>query len=40
MATQAAEALEKHPGLLRLAELEALRELARNANAGLSGLGR
>jgi len=30
---QAAEALEKHPGLLRLAELEALRELAHNANA-------
>ena len=30
---KAAEALEKHPGLLRLAELEALRELARNANA-------
>jgi regulator of protease activity HflC (stomatin/prohibitin superfamily) len=30
---KAAEALERHPGLLRLAELEALRELARNANA-------
>jgi regulator of protease activity HflC (stomatin/prohibitin superfamily) len=30
---KAAEALEKHPGLLRLAELEALRELAHNANA-------
>ncbi len=30
---KAAEALEQHPGLLRLAELEALRELARNANA-------
>jgi regulator of protease activity HflC (stomatin/prohibitin superfamily) len=30
---KAAEALEKHPGLLRLAEIEALRELARNANA-------
>jgi len=25
--------LEQHPGLLRLAELETLRELARNANA-------
>jgi len=30
---KAAEALERHPGLLRLAEIEALRELARNANA-------
>jgi regulator of protease activity HflC (stomatin/prohibitin superfamily) len=30
---KAAEVLEQHPGLLRLAELEALRELARNANA-------
>ena len=30
---KAAEALEQHPGLLRLAELEALRDLARNANA-------
>ena len=30
---KAAEALEQHPGLLRLAELETLRELARNANA-------
>jgi regulator of protease activity HflC (stomatin/prohibitin superfamily) len=30
---KAAEALEQHPGLLRLAELEALRELAHNANA-------
>ena len=30
---KAAQALEQHPGLLRLAELEALRELARNANA-------
>ena len=28
-----AEALEQHPGLLRMAELEALRELAHNANA-------
>lgn len=31
----AAEALEQHPALLRLAELETLRELARNANARL-----
>jgi len=30
---KAAEALEQHPGLLRLAEIEALRELARNAHA-------
>ena len=30
---KAAEALEQHPGLLRLAELETLRELAHNANA-------
>jgi regulator of protease activity HflC (stomatin/prohibitin superfamily) len=30
---KAAEALEQHPGLLRLAELEALRALATNANA-------
>jgi regulator of protease activity HflC (stomatin/prohibitin superfamily) len=30
---KAAEALEQHPGLLRMAELEALRELAHNANA-------
>jgi regulator of protease activity HflC (stomatin/prohibitin superfamily) len=30
-----AEALEGHPALLRLAELETLRELARNANARL-----
>lgn len=30
---KAAAALEQHPGLLRLAELEALRDLARNANA-------
>ena len=37
---QRAEALEKHPGLLRLAELEALRELARNGNAPVCiGLG-
>ena len=37
---KAAEALEKHPGLLRLAEIEALRELARNANARVyMGLG-
>jgi len=37
---KAAEALEKHPGLLRLAELEALRELARNGNARVyMGLG-
>lgn len=32
---KAAEALEGHPALLRLAELETLRELARNANARL-----
>lgn len=31
----AAEALEGHPALLRLAELETLRELAKNANARL-----
>ncbi|NUQ66438.1 MAG: slipin family protein, partial [Pirellulales bacterium] len=30
---KAAEVLEQHPGVLRLAELGALRELARNANA-------
>ena len=30
-----AEALEQHPALLRLAELETLRELAKNANARL-----
>ncbi len=30
---KAAEAIERHPGLLRLAELEALRELATSANA-------
>lgn len=30
---KAAEILERHPALLRLAELESLRELARNANA-------
>jgi regulator of protease activity HflC (stomatin/prohibitin superfamily) len=37
---KAAEALEQHPGLLRLAELEALRELAHNANARVyMGLG-
>ena len=30
---KAAEALEQHPGLLRLAEIEALRALATNANA-------
>ena len=30
-----AEGLEQHPGLLRMAELEALRELARNSNARL-----
>ena len=37
---KAAEALEKHPGLLRLAEIEALRELARNGNARVyMGLG-
>lgn len=32
---KAAEALEVHPALLRLAELETLRELAKNANARL-----
>lgn len=32
---KAAEALEGHPALLRMAELETLRELARNANARL-----
>jgi len=32
---KAAEALERHPALLRLAELETLRELAKNANARL-----
>lgn len=32
---QAAAVLEGHPALLRLAELEALRDLARNANARL-----
>ena len=32
---KAAEAMEGHPALLRLAELETLRELARNANARL-----
>ena len=32
---KAAEALEGHPALLRLAELETLRELAKNANARL-----
>lgn len=31
----AAEALESHPGLLRMAELETLRDLAKNANARL-----
>jgi hypothetical protein len=42
---QAAAVLQEHPVLLRLAELETLRELARNANArlyldfGQSGLG-
>ena len=37
---KAAEALEKHPGLLRLAEIEALRELAGNGNARVyMGLG-
>lgn len=30
---KAAETLESHPALLRLAELETLRELARNGNA-------
>jgi regulator of protease activity HflC (stomatin/prohibitin superfamily) len=38
---KAAEALERHPGLLRLAEIEALRELASNANARVYlGLGK
>ncbi len=38
--SQAAETLARHPALLRLAELETLRELARNANARLYlGLG-
>ncbi|MAG92798.1 MAG: hypothetical protein CMJ48_03500 [Planctomycetaceae bacterium] len=32
---KAAEALEGHPALLRMAELETLRELAGNANARL-----
>ena len=32
---KAAEAMEGHPVLLRMAELETLRELARNANARL-----
>ena len=32
---KAADALEGHPALLRLAELETLRELAKNANARL-----
>ena len=32
---KAAETLEGHPALLRLAELATLRELARNANARL-----
>jgi regulator of protease activity HflC (stomatin/prohibitin superfamily) len=32
---KAAEALERHPALLRMAELETLRELAQNANARL-----
>ena len=32
---KAAEALERHPALLRLAELETVRELAGNANARL-----
>lgn len=32
---KAAEALENHPALLRMAELETLRDLARNANARL-----
>ena len=32
---KAAEALESHPALLRLAELETLRELAQNGNARL-----
>ena len=32
---KAAEALEGHPALLRLAELETLRELAKNGNARL-----
>ncbi len=38
---KAAEVLERHPALLRLAELETLRDLARNANARIYlGLGR
>ena len=32
---KAADVLEKHPALLRMAELESLRELAKNANARL-----
>ena len=32
---KSADALEQHPALLRLAELETLRELAKNANARL-----
>ena len=32
---KAAEVLEKHPALLRMAELETLRQLAANANARL-----
>lgn len=32
---KAAQALEQHPALLRMAELESLRELAKNANARL-----
>ena len=32
---KAAQALEGHPALLRMAELETLRELATNANARL-----
>ena len=32
---KAADAPERHPALLRLAELQTLRELARNANARL-----
>ena len=38
---KAAEILERHPALLRLAELESLRELAKNANARIYlGFGR
>lgn len=43
---KSAQALEQHPALMRMAELEALRELAKNANARLylnfdrNGLGR